>query len=133
MNYCLIYFVVALFILVAKFVQALATINKLKTFIVNNKSVIEQETVYEHDVYIRLFILHMGRFSYGESYEKSMIDNIKNHWSSIDLFEIIMFAFAWPLAVPVVLVCLLFGYCHKLLNKFLRNILDENGKYEQLP
>lgn len=133
MNYCLIYFVVALFILVAKFVQALFTIGKLKTFIVNNKSVIEQETVYEHDVYIRLFILHMGKFSYGEGYEKSMIDNIKNHWSSIDLFEIIMFALAWPLAVPVVLVCLLFGYCHKLLNKFLRNILDENGKYEQLP
>ena len=133
MNYCLIYFGVALFILVAKFVQALFTINKLKTFIINNKSVIEQETVYKNDVYVRLFILHMGIFSYGEDYEKSMVDNIKNHWSSTDLLLIIMFALSWPLAAPVVLVCLLFGYCHKLLNKFLKNILNENGKYEQLP
>jgi len=131
MNYCLIYFGVALFILVAKFVQALATINKLKTFITNNKSVIEQETVYEHDVYIRLFILHMGRFSYGEDYEKSMIDNIQNNWNSTDLFLIIMFAMGWPLAVPIVLICLLFCYGYKLLNKFLRNTLVENGKYKQ--
>lgn len=43
MNYSLIYFGIVLFILAAKFVQALCTINKLKTFVANNKSVIEHE------------------------------------------------------------------------------------------
>lgn len=134
MNYCLIYFGVALFILVAKFVQALFTIGKLKTFIANNKSVIEKETPDEHDIsYTNLFILHMGRFSYGKGYEKSMLSDIKNYWSSTDFILIIMFAISWPLAVPVVLVCLLYNYCSKLLNNFLKNILDENGKCKQLP
>jgi hypothetical protein len=44
-----------------------------------------------------------------------------------------MFALSWPLAAPVVLVCLLYNYCSKLLNNFLKNILDENGKCKQLP
>lgn len=129
MNYCLIYFGIVLFILVSKFVHALFTINKLKTFIANNKSVIEEETVCDEGVYNKLFILHLSRFSYGEDYEKSMIDNIKNCWNSTDLFLIIMFAIGWPLAVPTVLICLLLGYCYKLLNNFLKNILDKNGKY----
>ena len=134
MNYCLIYFGVALFILVAKFVQALVTINKLKTFITNNKSVIEKEKLDDHDTsYISLFISHMGRFSYGKNYEESMLGDIKHCWCSVDFILIIMFALSWPLAVPVVLVCLLYNYCSKLLNNFLKNILDENGKRKQLP
>lgn len=133
MNYCLIYFGVVLFILVAKFVQALFTIGKLKTFITNNKSVIEKAKLDEHDTsYISLFILHMGRFSYGKNYEESMLGDIKNCWSPVDFILVIMFALSWPLAVPVVLVCLLYNYCSKLLNNFLKNILDENGKCKQL-
>lgn len=134
MNYWLIYFVIVLFILVSKFVQALFTIGKLKMFIANNKSVIGQETICEHDdIYNRFFILHLGRFSYGKDYEKTMIADINNYWSSSNLFLIFVFAVGWPIAVPTVLGCLLVGYCSNLFNNILGKILDDNGKYAQLP
>lgn len=130
MNYCLIYFGIVLFILISKFVQALCTINKLKTFVANNKSVIEHEKeCYKNEnVYNRLFAIHIGRLSYGKDYEESMLDAIKNYWSSTNLFFIFLFATLWPIAIPTVLGCLLIGYCSNLFNKFLGKVLDENEK-----
>lgn len=133
MNYWLIYIGIVLIILISKFVQALCTINKLKTFIANYKSVIGPEIIYEHDnIYNKLFILHLGRFSYGKDYENSMRADINNYWSSTNLFLIFVFAVAWPIAVPTVLLCLLLGYCSSLFNGILGKILDKNGNYTKL-
>ena len=128
MNYWLIYFGIVLFILVSKFVQALFTIGKLKTFIANNEAFIDKEKICDDDVYNRLFLLHIGRLSYGKDYEKSMIEAIQNCWSS-NLFLIFLFTVTWPISIPTVLTCLLFGYCSNLFNKILGKILDENGKH----
>jgi hypothetical protein len=66
--------------------------------------------------------------SYGKDYEESMLDAIKNYWSSTNLFFIFLFATMWPIAIPTVLGCLLIGYCSNLFNKFLGKVLDENEK-----
>lgn len=134
MNYSLIYFGIVLFILVTKFVLALCTIGKLKTFIANNKSVIEdeKECFKNENVYNRLFAIHIGRLSYGKDYEESMLDAIENYYSSTNLLFIFLFATLWPIAVPTVLGCLLVGYCSNLFNKFLGKVLDENEKQTQL-
>lgn len=123
MNYWLIYFGIVLFVLVSKFVQALVTIDKLKTFIANNKSVIESYcTGIVDNSYLYLFSLHFSTFSYGEDYVRYMRYGITNYCKNEKLFAIFIFAIMWPISIPSVLLSPLLLYCYKRLNNFLKNI-----------
>jgi len=134
MNYLLIYFGIVLFILVAKFVQALCTINKLKTFIANNRNDIFLEHKLSGAVYnyLELFGFHFSTFSYGEDYEKNMRYDLRNY--NHNMWKVFLFALFWPLSIPFSLVFLLIRLLYNLFNKILGNVLgnafDENTSFE---
>ena len=130
MNYCLIYFGIVLFILVAKFVLALLTIGKLKSFIVNYRPIIEQYTYKNHKLYFNLFMLHLTRSSYGKDYVRSMIIDIRRYWNITDWLLIFLFAIFWPISIPIYLVLLLIDFFINLVNNILGNVLDENSSFE---
>lgn len=134
MNYCLIYFGIALFILVAKFVLALLTIGKLQTFIANNRNDIFLEHKLSGAVYnyLELFCFHFSTFSYWEDYEKNMRYDLRNY--NHNMWQVFLFALFWPLSIPFSLVFLLIRLLYNLFNKILGNalgnVLNENSSLE---
>lgn len=134
MNYWLIYFGIVLFILIAKFVLALLTIGKLKSFIVNNRNDIFLEHKLSGAVYnyLELFCFHFSTFSYGEDYEKNMRYDLRNY--NHNMWKVFLFAIFWPISIPIYLVFLLIRLLYNLFNKILGNVLgnvlNENSSFE---
>lgn len=136
MNYWSIYFGIALFILVSKFVQALFTIGKLQNFLLSNRQFVEKYVCNKDKLYIRLFGLHFTQLNYGKDYETKMIEELYGeeikYGSSNQVLFFIIFALLWPITVPLTLIYLVFEICHRLFNLLLKKFLNRCEKYGQL-
>lgn len=119
-----IYFIIAGAILLIKFLYGICTFSRLKTFVSENRKVID-ELMEQHSIkYSDLVIYHFSTKSVKRSeYSEEMLE-LLIHGTYAEILLYFLFALFWVVSIPCVLLCMLCGWLETEFEKFSKSILS---------
>lgn len=124
MSIFTIYFIVAVAILLIKFVYGICTFNRLKLFVNDHRKAIDELMEQGLVKYSGLVIYHFSTksFKYSE-YSEEMLSFLI-HGTCAELLLYFLFALFWVVSVPCVLGCMLVAWLAEKFEKFSKSILS---------